>query len=90
MIDQNLQFKTVSPQLIDQIYQFEALNDINKKKHLDDLFKEHCLRLGIDIEDQLALKRKRSARAASTNKDSIGNAGFISIVSQQRTINERD
>ena len=90
MIDQNLLFKTVSPELIDQIYQFEALNDIKKKKHLDDLFKEHCLRLGIDIQDELAIKRKRASRAASTNKDSIGNGSFISTVSQQKTINERD
>ena len=30
MIDQNMQFKTVSPALINQIYKFEDLNDIKK------------------------------------------------------------
>ena len=34
MEEENLVLKTVSPAMIDQIYRFEALNDIRKVKHI--------------------------------------------------------
>lgn len=56
--------KSISPDLIDQIYKFETLNDFTKQADLDELISEH-LELMNKMQQRRKSKRSRSMKPSA-------------------------
>ena len=95
MEEKKMIMKTVSPAMIDQIYRFEALNDIRKVKHLEQLVRDHCERLGLDAKEEVVMnnKKRRTSKIPVTTtikEPTKSPPSFVSTITHMRTISERD
>ena len=88
LINGNKKLKTVSPDLIDQIYRFENLNDFSKMPDLDELFDEQE---EIDKLKQQRKKKKRGRTQKPSNYSQFGyeTNGLANLMMQTKAIESK-
>ena len=81
LINSNKKLKTISPDLIDQIYQFEMLNDFSKQADLDELVGEQLEQMN-KMMSRRKSKRGRSHKASVYSQFGHESTGQANLMSQ--------